>query len=34
MNLKIAHLGPQGTYTEQAAFFLSQLVKNPSGHYR
>ena len=27
MNLKIAHLGPRGTYAEQAAFFYLNWLK-------
>ena len=31
MNLKIAHLGPPGTYTEQAAFFYLNWLKTHQG---
>ena len=31
MNLKIAHLGPQGTYTEQAAFFYLNWLNTHQG---
>jgi prephenate dehydratase len=31
MNLKIAHLGPPGTYAEQAAFFYLNWLKTHPG---
>ena len=31
MNLKIAHLGPPGTYAEQAAFFYLHWLKTNQG---